>query len=57
VTAGKLVTFSDLMILAMAFPNVLGLLLLSGVVKRQLDEYMGKLRRGEMPLHTKPVAR
>jgi AGCS family alanine or glycine:cation symporter len=51
VTAGKLVTFGDLMILAMSFPNVLGLLLLSGVVKRQLDDYMGKLRRGEMPLH------
>jgi AGCS family alanine or glycine:cation symporter len=51
VTASKLVTFGDLMILAMSFPNVLGLLLLSGVVKRQLDEYMGKLRRGEMPLH------
>jgi AGCS family alanine or glycine:cation symporter len=55
VTAGKLVTFGDLMILAMSFPNILGLLLLSGVVKRQLDEYMGKLRRGEMPVHERKV--
>jgi AGCS family alanine or glycine:cation symporter len=55
VTASKLVTFGDLMILAMSFPNVLGLFLLSGVVKRQLDEYMGKLRRGEMPIHEKKV--
>jgi AGCS family alanine or glycine:cation symporter len=46
VTAGKLVTFGDLMILAMSFPNILGLLLLSGVVKRQLDEYMNGLRSG-----------
>lgn len=39
--------FSDLMILGMAFPNVLGLVLLSGKVRRGLDEYWGKLENGE----------
>jgi AGCS family alanine or glycine:cation symporter len=51
VTASKLIVFSDLMILTMAMPNILGLLLLSGVVRRALDEYIGKLRRGEMQEH------
>lgn len=44
---GNVLDFSDLMILGMAFPNILGAVLLSGKVKRALDEYMGKLARGE----------
>lgn len=47
ISLGNVVTFSDLMILGMAFPNVLGALLLSGKVKAALDEYWGKLKRGE----------
>jgi AGCS family alanine or glycine:cation symporter len=43
--------FSDLMILGMAFPNILGVALLSGKVKRALDDYWGRLKSGEM----KPV--
>ena len=39
ITAKNILTFSDLMILGMAFPNILGMLLLSGRVKRDLDEY------------------
>ena len=35
------------MILGMAFPNIIGLVLLSGQVKADLDTYIGKLRRGE----------
>jgi AGCS family alanine or glycine:cation symporter len=38
--------FSDLMILGMAFPNIVGLVLLSGKVKADLDAYIGKLRAG-----------
>nr|WP_217910138.1 amino acid carrier protein [Pseudenhygromyxa sp. WMMC2535] len=49
ITAGNILSFGDLMILSMGFPNILGLVLLSGKVKGQLDEYMGKLRRDEMP--------
>jgi AGCS family alanine or glycine:cation symporter len=40
--------FSDLMILGMAFPNVLGAVLLSGKVKRALDDYLSRLSRGEL---------
>ena len=39
--------FSDLMILGMAFPNMLGVALLSGKVKRALDVYWGKLKAGK----------
>ncbi len=40
--------FSDLMILGMSFPNLLGVFILSGLVKRQLDLYWGKYKRGEL---------
>ena len=47
-TASNILDFSDLMILGMAIPNVLGVMLLSGQVRADLDEYTGKLSRGEM---------
>jgi hypothetical protein len=31
----------------MAFPNLVGALMLSGVIKRDLDRYMQRLRAGE----------
>ncbi len=43
------VEFSDLMILGMAFPNLVGVLLLSGRVKRDLDDYWSRLREGAFP--------
>lgn len=39
--------FSDLMILGMAFPNIVGLLAMSGKVKKDLDHYISKLKAGE----------
>jgi AGCS family alanine or glycine:cation symporter len=48
VTATNILEFSDLMILGMALPNILGVLLLSGVVGRDLKEYTGMLKRGEL---------
>jgi AGCS family alanine or glycine:cation symporter len=39
VTATNIKDFSDLMILSMALPNILGVILLSGKVKKQLDDY------------------
>ena len=48
ITASNILDFGDLMILSMGFPNILGLFLLSGTVKKQLDIYMAKLRSGEM---------
>ncbi len=43
---GSVLDFSDLMILGMAFPNILGAILLSGKVKVALDDYLTKLRSG-----------
>lgn len=47
VTARNVNVFSELMILSMALPNILGLLLLSGKVKRSLDEYWTAYKRGD----------
>ena len=47
-TATNVLDFSDLMILGMAFPNILGVLLLSGGVRKDLDEYTAKLKSGEV---------
>ena len=44
VTRGNILDFSDLMILGMSFPNLLGVFLLSGIVKRQLDQYWRKVQ-------------
>jgi AGCS family alanine or glycine:cation symporter len=48
VSASNLLDFTDLLVLAMAFPNLIGLYLLSGKVSQALNEYVGKLKRGEM---------
>jgi AGCS family alanine or glycine:cation symporter len=39
--------FSDMMILGMAFPNILGGILLSPKIKACLNDYWDKLQRGE----------
>jgi len=40
--------FSDAMILAMAFPNIVGLYFLMPVVRRELDDYVGKIESQEI---------
>jgi AGCS family alanine or glycine:cation symporter len=40
--------FSDMMVLAMAFPNIVGLIILAPEVKQDLKIYMKKLRSGEL---------
>ncbi|MDJ0655538.1 MAG: alanine/glycine:cation symporter family protein [Xanthomonadales bacterium] len=40
--------FSDAMILTMAFPNIIGLYLLGGVVKRELKSYLERVKSGEI---------
>ena len=44
ITATNILDFSDLMILGMAFPNILGLLILSGNVSRYLKKYETSLK-------------
>jgi AGCS family alanine or glycine:cation symporter len=46
--ASSVIDFGDAMILGMAFPNLVGVMLLSGRVKRELDAYLGKLRAGDL---------
>lgn len=48
VTTGNILVFSDLMLLGMSFPNLIGVFLLSGIVKRQLDKYWHKYKQGEL---------
>ncbi len=43
---GSVLDFSDMMILGMAFPNILGLVLLSGEVRRDLSDYMNRVKTG-----------
>ena len=45
--ASAVIDFGDAMILGMAFPNIAGLVLLSGRVKHELDSYLGKLGAGD----------
>jgi len=48
VSASGLLLFSDLLLLAMAFPNLIGLYVLSGKVKSALTNYEEKLSSGEL---------
>ena len=50
--ADAVIEFGDLMILGMAFPNIIGVVLLSGKVRTDLDDYLGRLRSGRI----QPVA-
>lgn len=45
---GAVVDFSDMMILGMAFPNILGLLILSPEIAKDLKEYFRKIKSGEI---------
>lgn len=43
---GSVIDFSDLMVLGMAFPNILGLLLLTPQVRERLDDYWSRYQAG-----------
>ena len=47
-TTQHIIDFSDLMILSMAFPNILGVALLSGKIRQALDDYWKRLQAGEL---------
>ncbi len=48
VSTDIMVDFSFMLILSMALPNILGLFILSGDVRGYLDDYMAKLKSGEL---------
>jgi len=45
---GTMVDFSSILFLALAVPNIFGLLLMSGDVRGMLQEYLRKLKSGEL---------
>ena len=46
---GAVIGFSDAMILAMAFPNLLGIYFLLPTVRRELDRYWAQVKAGTLP--------
>jgi AGCS family alanine or glycine:cation symporter len=48
---GSILDFSDLMVLGMALPNIFGAVMLSGMVKRRLDDYMSDLKNDIFTIH------
>jgi AGCS family alanine or glycine:cation symporter len=52
ITAQNVLNFGDLMILGMAFPNLIGVLLMSGKVRTALDEYWAKYKAGEFKVYS-----
>jgi len=48
VSLSSVIAFSDMMLFSMGFPNILGMILLSGVVSKHGRDYIGRLRSGEM---------
>jgi AGCS family alanine or glycine:cation symporter len=45
---GSVLDFSDLMILCMAFPNIVGGIILIPLVRRHLNDYWSRYRSGQM---------
>ena len=48
---GNVLDFSDLMILSMAFPNIIGGILLAPKVKTALSEYWSQLMAGKFKVY------
>jgi len=47
-TLGAVMDFSDMMILSMGFPNIIGLLILAPEVKKDLKSYFARIKSGEI---------
>jgi AGCS family alanine or glycine:cation symporter len=45
---GAVLDFSDLMVLGMAFPNVLGLYFLAPIVRKEMQSFVARIRSGEI---------
>ncbi len=57
ITAQNVLDFGDLMILGMAFPNILGLFLLHGKVRAELKVYWAMLKSGQMKTYAEEQAK
>jgi alanine or glycine:cation symporter, AGCS family len=47
-SAGNVIDFSDMMLLCMAFPNIIGLVIFAPRIKKDLDTYLHKLKTGKI---------
>ena len=56
VNLGAVLDFSDMMILAMSIPNLIGCYLLSGAIATELKDYMNRLNSGQMLTYDDEVA-
>ena len=48
----NVVDFADLMLLSMAFPNILGMMYMSKTVKDKVTDYVNRYKSGSMPKYT-----
>ncbi|MGB5654566.1 MAG: alanine/glycine:cation symporter family protein, partial [Robiginitalea sp.] len=48
VSLGAVLDFSDMMILAMSFPNIIGLYIMSGEVRDDLNDYLKRLKSNQL---------
>jgi AGCS family alanine or glycine:cation symporter len=51
VSPQNILDFSDMLILSMSVPNLIGVFLMSGVIKRALDQYLSDLSSGKITPH------
>jgi AGCS family alanine or glycine:cation symporter len=51
VSPQNILDFSDMLILSMAVPNLIGVFLMSGVIKRALNQYLEDLQNGKITKH------
>jgi AGCS family alanine or glycine:cation symporter len=51
-TLSNVLDFSDMMILGMAFPNIIGGIILSPQVKAALNDYWTRLKSGQMKTYS-----
>ena len=50
ISLGAVIDFSDAMIFAMVVPNIIGVVMLSPVVKKELTKYMGAIKKKEIAI-------
>ncbi|MDE0735356.1 MAG: alanine/glycine:cation symporter family protein [Pirellulaceae bacterium] len=48
VSLKTVIDFSDMMLFSMAFPNIIGLILLSGSLRKKAKDYVARLKSGEI---------
>lgn len=53
VSLGAVLSFADMMILAMSFPNIIGLYIMSSEVRKDMKVYWNKLKKGELKMNPK----